>query len=77
MAERPPENGASRLSHKSLTGPPKKEGERHSTGERDHTLNAGFWRRRSIRQLKEIATSSMTLHGHRIWPGHVNHRNRF
>jgi len=38
MAERPPENGASRLSHNSLTGPPKKEGERHSTGERDHTL---------------------------------------
>ena len=38
MAERPPGNGASRLSHNSPTGPPKKEGERHSTGERDHTL---------------------------------------
>jgi len=42
MAERPPENGASRLSHNSLTGPPKKEGERHLTGERDHTLMPVF-----------------------------------
>ena len=42
MAKRPPENGASRLSHNSLTGPPKKEGERHSTGEHDHTLMPVF-----------------------------------
>jgi len=35
-------DGASRLSHNSLTGPPKKEGERHSTGERDHTLMPVF-----------------------------------
>ena len=42
MAERPPENGASRLSHNSLTGLPKKEGERHATGKRDHILMPVF-----------------------------------
>jgi len=41
MAERPPENGASRLPHNSLTAPPK-EGERHATGERDHILMPVF-----------------------------------